>query len=77
MVLDRRVGFRVFYRLVQSEDPEIAELLAYLVPAFANDRALNADTKKLREAIKDGACTVSEWKPLSAVPSLKPLIEGA
>jgi hypothetical protein len=33
--------------------------------------------KKLREAIKEGACTVSEWKPLSglATPKLEP--EGA
>jgi ArsR family transcriptional regulator len=77
LVLDRRVGYRVFYRLVQSEDHEISELFAYLIPVFAKDQALKADTKKLREAIKDGACTLSEWKPLSAVPSLKHLREGA
>lgn len=76
LVLDRRVGYRVFYRLVQSEDREISELFTYLVPVFSNDQTLKADTKKLREAIKDGACTVSEWKPLSAIPSFKPLNEG-
>lgn len=77
LVLDRRAGYRVFYRLVQSEDREISELFAYLVPVFAKDKLLKEDMKKLREAIKDGACTVSEWKPLSGLPSLKPLTEGA
>src|SRR5271155_1046291 len=65
LVLDRRAGYRAFYRLVQSEDPETAELFEYLVMAFAKDKVLKADMKKLREAIKEGACTVSEWKPLS------------
>jgi hypothetical protein len=71
LVLDRRAGYRVFYRLVQSEDPETAELFEYLVMAFAKNKVLKADMKKLREAIKEGACTVSEWKPLSglATPS--------
>jgi ArsR family transcriptional regulator len=60
LVLDRRAGYRVFYRLVQSEDPEIAQLFEYLAMAFSKDKVLKADMKKLRKAIKDGACTVSE-----------------
>jgi hypothetical protein len=32
--------------------------------------------KKLREAIKDGSCTVSEWKPLSGLTQ-RPQAEGA
>lgn len=77
LVLDRRAGYRVFYRLVQSENREISGLFEYLVPAFAKDKSLNADMKRLREAIKDGSCTVSEWKPLSGLPSLKLQHEGA
>lgn len=77
LVLDRRVGYRVFYRLVQSEDPETSALFAYLVLAFAKDKLLKADMKKLREAIKDGSCTVSEWKPLSGFATTRPQIEGA
>jgi ArsR family transcriptional regulator, arsenate/arsenite/antimonite-responsive transcriptional repressor len=77
LVLDRRVGYRVFYRLVQSADPEISELFAYLVMSFAKDKLLKADMKNLREAIKHGACTVSEWKPLSGVASQRPQPEGA
>lgn len=77
LVRDRRVGYRVFYRMVHAEDAETTELLEYLVMAFAKDKVLKADMKKLREAIKDGACTVSEWKPLSGLASPRPLREGA
>jgi ArsR family transcriptional regulator len=76
LVLDRRVGYRVFYRLVQSENSEITELFEYLVQVFATDKFLKSDMKKLREAIKDGSCTVSEWKPFSGLAQrLQP--EGA
>ena len=72
LVLDRRAGYRVFYRLVQSKDPEIAQLFEYLVMAFSKDKVLKADMKKLRDAIKDGACTVSEWKPMSGLACVRP-----
>jgi len=77
LVLDRRVGYRVFYRLVPSEDREISELFAYLLESFTKDKLMKADMKKLREAIKDGSCTVSEWKPLSGLPSQRLQLEGA
>jgi len=77
LVLDRRAGYRVFYRLVPSEDREISELFAYLLESFTKDKLMKADMKKLREAIKDGSCTVSEWKPLSGLPSQRFQPEGA
>lgn len=77
LVLDRRAGYRVFYRLVQTENVEITELFRYLAKAFANDKRLKADMKKLREAIKDGACTVSEWKPMSGLAAVKSELEEA
>ena len=77
LILDRRVGFRVFHRLVQSADPHPTELFEYLAVAFANDKVLKSDTKKLREAIKGGSRTVSEWKPLSGLAVQKPQAEGA
>lgn len=72
LVLDRRAGYRVFYRLVRSEDPEIVQLFEYLVMTLAKDKVSKADMKKLRDAIKDGACTVSEWKPMSGLACAKP-----
>jgi ArsR family transcriptional regulator len=77
LVLDRRVGYRVYYRLVHSDDAETTELFEYLVHAFSKDKALKADMKKLREAIKEGSCTVSEWKPLSGLNPATPQEEGA
>jgi ArsR family transcriptional regulator len=77
LVLDRREGYRVFYRLVPSQDREVSELFAYLLESFAKDKQLKADMKKLREAIKDGSCTVSEWKPLSGYSSPRTQTEGA
>jgi hypothetical protein len=53
------------------------ELFAYLLESFAKDKQLKADMKKLREAIKDGSCTVSEWKLLSGFPSPRTQPEGA
>jgi hypothetical protein len=73
---DRRAGYRVYYRLVQSQDTEITQLFQYLLQAFGKDKALKADLKKLREAIKEGSCTVSEWKPMSGV-AVRPQLEGA
>lgn len=75
LVLDRRAGYRVYYRLVQSQDPDITELFQYLAQAFGKDKALKADMKKLRDAIKGGSCTVSEWKPMSGL-ALRPQPEG-
>ena len=63
----RRAGYRVFYRLIQSEDPEVVQLLEDLMMALSKDKVLKADMGKLREAIEDGACPVSEWKPLSGL----------
>jgi hypothetical protein len=54
----------------------ITALFHYLALAFDKDRALKADMKKLREAIKEGSCTVSEWKPMSGL-ALRPQPEGA
>jgi ArsR family transcriptional regulator len=76
LVLDRRAGYRVYYRLVQSQDPEMTALFHYLALAFGKDKALKGDMKKLREAIKEGSCTVSEWKPMSGVAE-RPQPEGA
>jgi ArsR family transcriptional regulator len=77
LVLDRRDGYRVFYRLIRSEDLETAELFEYLVLTFGKDRSLKADVKRLREAIKNGSCTVSEWKPMSGLDAIRPQPEGA
>ena len=67
LVEDRREGYRVYYRLMDDNKPEYQELLAYLRLAL-KDKTFMSDTKKLKQAIKDGACSVSESVQI-AVPA--------
>jgi ArsR family transcriptional regulator len=61
LVADRRNGYRVYYRLT----PQRANsgLFAFLKRAFRDDKTFATDIKKLRVAIKAGACTISESGP--------------
>jgi len=59
LVADRRAGYRVYYRLMKYNKPEYKALIAYLKIALS-DKLFLADMKKLKDAIRDGACTVSE-----------------
>ncbi|MGC2698271.1 MAG: metalloregulator ArsR/SmtB family transcription factor [Candidatus Angelobacter sp.] len=71
LVSDRREGYRVYYQLIEDNRPEYRELLAYLKLAL-NDKTFTTDTRKLKQAIKDGACMVSEArirKPAGKVAS--------
>ncbi|HEY1938219.1 MAG TPA: metalloregulator ArsR/SmtB family transcription factor [Candidatus Angelobacter sp.] len=59
LVIDRREGYRIYYRLIQGSKPEHKKLLAYLKVALT-DKIFTTDTRKLKQAIKNGACTISE-----------------
>jgi ArsR family transcriptional regulator len=67
MVLDRRDGYRVFYRLANAKEAEKKRLFAFLRGLFESEEQLNQDTARLKEAIGSGSCTLSEWKPFSAI----------
>jgi ArsR family transcriptional regulator len=58
LVSDRRNGYRVYYRLTPSKSN--SGLFAFLQQAFKADKTFAGDLKRLRAAIKDGACSVSE-----------------
>ena len=60
LVLDRRDGYRVFYRLADARDPRRTPLFEYLRAVFRRDAVFAADLKELKIAIRDGACTLSE-----------------
>jgi ArsR family transcriptional regulator, arsenate/arsenite/antimonite-responsive transcriptional repressor len=62
LVADRRAGFRIYYRLVEGDKREHKALVSYLKVAL-KDKLFLADAKKLKQAIKCGACSVSELKP--------------
>lgn len=62
LVLDRRVGFRVYYRLAGDQDQSFPLLFDYLRSAFDRDKTFAVDRKDLKGAIRTGACTVSETR---------------
>ena len=60
LVLDRRDGYRVFYRLAEAESTDVALLAGYLRRSFRGDKSLERDRRTLKAAIRKGACTISE-----------------
>ena len=60
LVLDRRDGYRVFYKLADASDKSRNLLLDYLRHVFAREAMFADDLKQLKAAIRQGACTVSE-----------------
>ena len=60
LVIDRRDGYRVFYKLADSSNKSRALLLDYLRHVFAHEMTFASDLKELKSAIRQGACTVSE-----------------
>lgn len=73
LVLDRRDGYRIFYRLADPKHGTKKRLFEFLQGAYKNEEQLQADKKRLREAIEAGSCTLGEWKPYSAVGGMKTL----
>src|SRR6266702_3425785 len=69
LVVDRREGYRVYYRLVQDNKPEYKGLIAYLKIAL-NGKMFSSDAKRLKQAIKEGSCTISEVKATPARTSV-------
>ncbi len=67
LVLDRREGFRVYYRLADTCQGEARLLFDFLRQACKSDDALRADTDQLKRAIRHGACTASAFHPYSAL----------
>ncbi len=67
LVLDRRQGPRMYYRLAQPADGIHKKLFAMLRQVFESEAAFAEDTRKLKKAIEHGCCTVSEWRPMSGL----------
>lgn len=59
LVLDRRAGYRVYYRLTMKTSPNHKLLFQYLQQAFRREKVFAEDLKTLKDAIKQGACAIS------------------
>ncbi len=66
LVLDRRDGYRIFYRLAEPKQSPKKRLFELLQKACKEEEQLLADTRRLKQAIESGSCTVSDWKPYAA-----------
>lgn len=71
LVLDRRDGYRIFYRLADPKQGTKKRLFEFLQGAYKSEEQLQGDKKRLKEAIEAGSCTLGEWKPFSAVGGTK------
>ncbi len=67
LVLDRRDGNRIFYRLADTRAGETKCLFQFLREACKGEPVLQEDTRKLRQAIHSGSCTREEWRPYAAL----------
>lgn len=72
LVLDRREGPRIYYRLADPAEPLQRRLFDLLRFAFSGTGQFGNDSRKLKKAIQTGSCTVSEWRPFSAMPKANP-----
>jgi ArsR family transcriptional regulator len=77
VVTDRREGYRIYYRLSEGRQLTSKSLFEFLRRAFKAEEQFEQDMKRLKEAIRDGACTVSEWKPYSALEKSRSHRSGA
>lgn len=74
LVLDRRDGYRVFYRLRTSESAgENGPLFDYLRGALGSDPIGIRDVKELKRAVRIGCCTLSE---APVIPARRPSRSG-
>jgi ArsR family transcriptional regulator len=67
LVLDRRDGTRIFYRLAEARTGATKCLFDCLRQILKGEVAFEQDTSKLRESIQAGSCTRSQWRPYSAL----------
>jgi hypothetical protein len=57
----------MYYRITQPSDGVHQKLFALLQRVFESGASFAEDTKKLKKAVENGSCTVSEWRPMSGL----------
>lgn len=71
LVVDRREGPRMYYRLAQPGASFQKLLFRFLRDVFRDSEELARDSQKLRKAIEAGSCNAVEWRPYSAITRVK------
>jgi ArsR family transcriptional regulator len=73
LVVDRREGPRMYYRLAEPAQALRRRLFEFLRAAFGEVGECALDSRKLKKAIESGSCTASEWRPYSGLVTPKTL----
>jgi ArsR family transcriptional regulator len=58
LVLDRRDGLRVFYRVTKKDSVDLKPLHQFLRKAFKGKSVLEDDLKELKDAMARGVCAI-------------------
>ena len=58
LVLDRRDGLRVFYRVAKEKSTDLKALHQFLRKVFKGKSMLEADLKELKDAMARGTCAI-------------------
>jgi ArsR family transcriptional regulator len=67
LVVDRREGPRMYYRLAEAPDDVRQQLFAFLRRVFESEASFAEDARKLKKAIENGSCTANRWRPFSGL----------
>lgn len=67
LVMDRREGPRTYYRLADPSGGINGLLFPFLREAFHGSDTIAEDSRKLKDAIRNGSCTAGEWRPYSGL----------
>ncbi len=67
LVMDRREGPRIYYRLADSCGGINGLLFSFLREVFHRSETIAQDSRKLKDAIKNGSCTAGERRPYSGL----------
>lgn len=62
LVLDRREGTRIYYRIAHPAEGIHKPLFDFLQDAFKSSEVLAEDARKLEKAIESGSFAASEWR---------------
>ncbi|MGE5325657.1 MAG: ArsR/SmtB family transcription factor [Deltaproteobacteria bacterium] len=72
LVLDRRDGLRVFYRIAKGNNADLKALHQFLQRVFKDKRVLEDDLRELKDAMARGACAIpTPARAVALVPNDK------
>lgn len=69
LVMDRRDGYRMFYKLLEEGSSVNATLVSFLKEVFSEEKIFRQDLMALRAAVKDGNCQIVQSRAFPRMSS--------